>query len=353
MQVLLLSIMAKSGVFTHVRDLSVSLRKAGVKPILGLINSEKAKKAFKIQEKDFVQMEKMLQGMNIPYFLYENENDLKQQIIGKQLEIVHAHSPMVMSTAGRIANELNIPYVITLHGVLAWNKLYPRNMKKATKIIAIGPEVAKSAGESNQHKTTIIYNGVDLERFYPAGDFECRENPLRILWLGRTRGAAAQGAECLTRAIRLLQQQGLQLETKALGFAGDAKIEVMKTYGWVFDPVPYLQWGHLVFARGRALREAMACGSAGFLLAEGYGGRVREDWFGNGRMPQLSGTNKHGAQKLNVFQIADDILYFYQHREELAEARKEARRIAECYFDVRFMAERTCQVYAEALKSFK
>ena len=44
MQVLLLSIMAKSGVFTHVRDLSVSLRKAGVKPILGLINSEKAKK---------------------------------------------------------------------------------------------------------------------------------------------------------------------------------------------------------------------------------------------------------------------------------------------------------------------
>ena len=95
----------------------------------------------------------------------------------------------------------------------------------------------------------------------------------------------------------------------------------------------------------------MACGSAGFLLAEGYGGRVREDWFVTADAAIKEPISMRA--KANVFQIADDILYFYQHREELAEARKEARRIAECYFDVRFMAERTCQVYAEALKSFK
>ena len=38
---------------------------------------------------------------------------------------------------------------------------------------------------------------------------------------------------------------GTAVGNKSTGFDSDAKIEVMKTYGWVFDPVPYLQWGHL------------------------------------------------------------------------------------------------------------
>lgn len=347
MQILLLSIMARCGVYTHVRDLAISLQKLGISPILGLINSAKARKTFRISNADFVEMAKLLQG--IPYFCYENDSELLREIKSKQIKLVHAHSPLVMSTAHNLSALLNIPYVITLHGVLNWSRLYPQSMKEATKIIAIGPEVAKSAGEENMRKTTIIFNGVDLDRFCPAANFQCKEGPLRILWVGRTNGSASHGAECLTGAIRLLQNRGLQLETKALGFATGANIKGLESCGWVYDPVGHLQWGHLVFGRGRALREAMSCGNAGFLLAQGYGGRIKEDWFKQGRMPQLSGSYKHGAKELDSFQLAEDILYFHLHRQKLAEARSEARKIAEKYFDGKIMSKQTYDVYREAL----
>lgn len=350
MQVLLLSIMARCGVFTHVRDLALSLQKNGIRPVLGLINSQGARESFKISEADFAEMEKLLEG--IPYFCYESDLDILREIKNQQVSLVHAHSPLVMSTALNLSRQLNIPYVVTLHGALNWSKLYPQNMKKATKIIAIGPEVAKSAGMENLKKTTTIYNGVDLERFSPATDYQYADGPLHILWLGRTNGPASQGAGFLAEAISKLQKQGVQLQAKALGYASGASIRGMEACGWVYDPVPFLQWGHLVFARGRALREAMACGNAGFLLAQGYGGRINQAWFTGGRIPQLSGSTKHGAKQLDSSMLADEILYYYLHRQELAAARCEARKIAETYFDVHIMGEQTCAVYEEALTSF-
>lgn len=347
MRVLLLSIIAKCGVYTHVRELAMYMQKLGVEPVIGLIHNHGTMRKFKTTETD---LEAMIGSLReIEYFFYESDEDLLKQVVSMEINIVHAHSPLVITAAMKVSDKLNIPFVMTLHSVINWPMLHPTAMEKADCIIAIGPEVAKSAGSRYQEKVHIVLNGIDLEHYKPAQNITFN-GALRIIWVGRTNGAASMGAQYLARAVRILRKKGIPVEAKIIGYAVGANITGMKNCGWAHDPLPHLHWSHIVFARGRALREAMACGNVGFLIGQGYGGMIREDRFEENRQPQLSGSIKHGCVKLNVSMIIKDILYFHRHRRELAEARKAARRIAEMHFDARIMTEHTCNVYQKALK---
>lgn len=347
MKVLLLSIIAKCGVFTHVRELSLYLQKLGIKPVIGFIHNERTISKFKLTDTDLQAMIKSLNG--IKHFFYESNEDLLDKISDMKISLVHAHSPLTFAAAMKVSDNLNIPFVITLHSTLDWSKLHPISMKKADCIIAIGPEVAKSAGSSYQEKVHIIFNGIDLERYKPYENTSIN-GPLRIMWMGRTNGEVSQGAQCLARAVRILKKKEIPIEAKIIGYAVGADVGGLKNYNWVHDPLPYLQRNHIVFARGRALREAMACGNVGILVGQGYGGIVREDWFENGKKPQLSGSLKHGCKKHDVSLIMKDILFFHRNRTELAKARKTSRRIAEMHFDARLMAEQTYNVYKKAIE---
>ena len=350
MRILLLSIVAKCGVFTHVRDLAFHLQKRGLEPVIGMVHNPATKNLFKVSEMDIQAMEASLEG--IPRFYYSSGKSLLDQIRDKEFTLIHSHSPLTLPTAMALAGYMDIPFVVTLHGVIHWSKHYHHELSAAKGIIAIGPEVAKSAGPEFQDKIHIIYNGIDTEHFRP-GDNSSYDNTLRIVWLGRTSGAASSGAEYLAKAIQMLRRQGADIEAKVIGHPLGANVRGMEVCGWAHDILPYLQWSHMAFARGRALREAMACGNAGFLLAEGYGGLVRPKWFQNGNHVQLSGALKHGFSKLNVSQIAKDILFFYQNRDYLEKARNIARKIAVEYFDINNMVDDTCKIYEHAIRLYE
>lgn len=347
MRILMLSIIAKCGVYTHVRELAEALKKQGIDPVLGLINNENTMRNFKLKPEDQAVMEASLR--ETPYFLYKSDEDLLMKTQDSQFALIHAHSPIVLSGAAKLAKKQNIPFVITLHGILNWTTLHHSPMELADRIIAIGPEVAKSAGTCFQDKIEIIYNGIDTEHFVPVKPRNYN-GPLRILWIGRTSGAASQGAGCLSRSLRLLRGIGVPVQAILVGHALGADTREMKIAGWVHDPLPYLQWSHMVFGRGRALREAMACGNAGFLIGQGYGGLVQSHWFEQGRQPQLSGSLKHGAQKLNTAVLAREIYYYHTHRDALERAGSEAISTAQKNFSAVQMAEKTCAVYYGARK---
>jgi len=263
LKILFLSIIAKCGVFTHVRELALYMQKLGIQPVIGFIHNSDTVRMFKVTKKDMDAMNESLRG--IPYFLYESDEDLLQRTNNMQIDLLHAHSPIVLSAAMKVSNKLNIPYVITLHGVSNWSKLHNRAMEQAKGIIAIGPEVAKSAGIEYQKKIQIIFNGIDIEHYKP-GNIEKTNEPLRIIWMGRTNGPSADGAAYLARAIRILGKKGISVDAKIVGYASGANTVGMQNCGWIHDPLIYLQNNHIVFARGRALREAMACGNVGFLI---------------------------------------------------------------------------------------
>lgn len=347
MRILILSIISKCGVFTHVRELALYMNKLGIEPVIGLIHNAKTARMFKLTEAD---LDAMIHSLSkLDYFLYDSDENLLEQISSQQIDLVHAHSPLVFAASLKTSQKLHIPFVITLHSVLNWGKLYPTAMKEAQCIIAIGPEVAKSAGKMYQDKVQIIFNGIDID-YYKPDNTNILYGPLRIIWMGRTNGAAARGVIYLAHAIYILKEKGIPIEAKIIGHAGSTSTKAMEDSGWVYNPLPYLQWSHIVFARGRALREAMACGNAGLLIGQGYGGLVEPAWFLNNKTPQLSGSLKHGYARLSVAKIYKDILFFHKHRFALEEIRKIARKIAEENFDVRKMAEQTFCVYQTAIQ---
>ncbi|NLM52612.1 MAG: glycosyltransferase family 4 protein [Firmicutes bacterium] len=347
MQILMLSIFAKCGVFTHVRDLAVYLQKLGLNPVIGFIDNKKCRKKFALSSEDRTAMIKTLD--NVPFFFFATAGELKKQLKRQKPNLIHAHSPFVLNFGQELAEQLKVPYVITLHGVLAWAKRYRAPINAADMIIAVGTETAKSLGRAYRYKSKVIFNGIDLNYFRPPlqRDFT---GPLRVLWLGRVSGKAALGVECLSEAVGRLRREGIAVEAKAIGNVGGAKITNLEYCGWVHDLLPALQWGQVAFARGRALREAMACGNAGFLLAQGYGGPVTAELFGGKQLPLLSGERKHGAEKLNPVRIAEDLKKLHYNRHLLAEKCLEARQIAKKHFDVEKMVKETLFVYEEAVK---
>jgi len=348
LQILFLSIIAKCGVFTHVKELAFSLQRLGIRPVIGIIHNLNTSRLFKLTKKDMEAMIDSLQG--IDYFLFESDEDLINKIEGMDFQLVHAHSPIVLTSAIKAAQKLNAPYVMTLHGVANWSKLHASAMEQAKAIIAIGPEVARSAGLEFQDKVRIIFNGIDTEHFKPGGS-KITDEPLKVLWMGRTNGPTANGVTYLARAIRALRKKGIPIEAKVIGHALGADIGEMEACGWVHDPIAHLQRSHIVFARGRALREAMACGNIGFLIGEGYGGMVKKNWFEENKKPILSGSPKHGYAELDSIEIMKDIVYFYHRRDLLEIGRNIARTIAIENFDIKGMVQDTISVYKEALKS--
>jgi glycosyltransferase involved in cell wall biosynthesis len=346
LQVLFLSIMAKCGVFTHVRDLAVHLQNIGVKPLIGFIHDANARILFQTSKSDLDVMEHSLGG--IPCFYFESRADLIAKLSDREIQMVHAHSPLVFQHAAFIKSKLGIPLIITLHGIMNWSRPYSDTLRFADRVIAIGPEVAASSGNEFRKKVRIIFNGIDTE-YYKPNENKITDQTLRLVWIGRTSGSAARGVGCLAASINMLRKKGIPIEAKIIGNPIGPNLHGLEYHGWIHDPLPILQWSSIAYGRGRSLREAMSCGNAGFLLAEGYGGLVTSKWFEHGRQPQLSGSLKHGCAELDPIQIAKDMLYFHKNRESLQAAGVEARKIAEDYFDIRKMAAETKKLYEEAL----
>ena len=98
MQVLFLSIMAKCGVFTHVRDLVVHLPEYWCKALIGFIHDANARILFQTSKSDLDVMEHSL-GYSC-YF--ESRADLIAKLSDREIQMVHAHSPLVFQHAAFI-----------------------------------------------------------------------------------------------------------------------------------------------------------------------------------------------------------------------------------------------------------
>jgi glycosyltransferase involved in cell wall biosynthesis len=344
MKVIITTIMVRSGVLTHVCDLANHLHAFGVQVGVAVIKSDKALRSFRLTEQEMFFLSAKFKS-EVPVFFYADTKDLLDLCYSFGAQLLHAQSPLTFATSRAVARNLSIPLVVTLHGVLNWTKLYRETLSCAAGIIAVGPEAARFVGNEYTHKLTVIVNGVDLERFCPAQPDAVVDGPLRLMWFGRTNVPTSNGVTFLDRAVGELITQGLSVEAGLLGYATKAETYYLKKYGWSDNPLPYLQQTQLVFGRGRALREAMACGCAGFLLGEGYGGLVSPDWFEDGRFTPLSASVKHGFRLPDEKVITSDILPLYHDRELLYRLRLEARSTAVRFFGVQRMVEATVSVY--------
>ncbi|HHX75721.1 MAG TPA: glycosyltransferase family 4 protein [Firmicutes bacterium] len=350
MNVLLTTILVRSGVLTHVWDLVKHLRTSGVNVSVAVIKTPYIMSALKLTDSE---LEKLLGPIaGVPFRFYGDRWELAGFARDVRPQLVHAHSPLCFPTSAALAVALDVPLVLTLHGATYWQRAYPQILAQACRIIAIGPEVARSAGETQRGKIRIIYNGIDVDHFVPGSSLLTAEQPLQILWYGRVNQPSSRGAAMLDQAAAALSAAGTPVRFRAAGHASGVSFTAIKQEGWVENTLPLLQQSHVVFGRGRALREAMACGCIGYLLGEGYGGRVDPSWFQSG-YPSLSAAVRHGYPPAGAEALlADMALLLASSPGRIQKLRLEARQIAEEYFDAKEMVSAVCDVYRECLSAY-
>lgn len=121
---------------------------------------------------------------------------VRRAIARHRPDIVHVHEPLIPPVswaAVRSAKALGIPIVGTFHAHYPDGCYHYRLFEKALNPffekldarIAVSPTAAHTAAEYFPADYRVIPNGVDVERFRPAGD---SRNPNEILFVGRPDG---------------------------------------------------------------------------------------------------------------------------------------------------------------------
>lgn len=335
MKILFTSILCQAGLMTHVRDLAGYLERQGVGVALAF------------QEPGFVAgeaKEELLAQLSPaqPCLLYQTREELREFALSQHCELIHAHSHATFKNAAAVGQELGIPLVVTLHSIYRWERRFKRELAAAERIIAVGPGQAQGV-PSFRHKVELIPNGIDLKTFIPAEE-EDNSGKIRVLWYGRVHGSCSRGLRVLDQ---LAPELPPSLELSALGSA-DFIPRNIPLLPWTTNPVPHLQRAHLTFAQSRALREAMACGSVGILLGAGYGGRVTEKFLVEHDFT-VDAFYRYHLPKPRYQILLSDLVALAEHP-RLDALRREARSLAEQYFDLETMGRKTLAVYSSVLQ---
>src|SRR6202030_3060681 len=129
-------------------------------------------------------------------------------------DLIHAHAALPCGHAAAvIADRLSIPFVVSVHGLDAfftnqtgavigsWCKRVAENVyRSAAAVICISEKVREQVlsalPASTETKTAVIYNGVDLEMFYPGME---SKSPQVVLSVGNL--IAIKGHASLLRAF--------------------------------------------------------------------------------------------------------------------------------------------------------
>ncbi len=336
MQILLTTILCKSGLSTHVWDLADSLTARGITVSIGLQT---------ISDVNYEKYGPWLERINhLPYFFYKTNDELLYRTAQLQPNLVHAHSPLVFSSSVHAAIRSSVPLIITLHSPFPLEKWYPLTLLTARWIIAVGP-IQKESVPSYSSKTVVIPNGIDLTRYQPKSSVP--NSHLKLCWFGRVHGAAAEGITHLNQALHLVRRSGTALSAYFVGSGPDAAKDAFINIGWLNDPVSFLQETQVTFGHGRSLREAMACGSIGYLLGAGYGGRVTEEFIRTYQHLDAFPQYKLAPAKPEL--LAAHILELIDHPEMIPHLQKEARQMALQYFDLEDMTDSILSLYSETI----
>jgi teichuronic acid biosynthesis glycosyltransferase TuaC len=146
-------------------------------------------------------------------FLYANLISRVRKLHRSQrIDLIHAHAALPCGhAAALLSRELNIPFVVTVHGLDAffdnqvhgypgrWCKSVARFVyRSASRVICISDKVAERVvdGAGASASTRVIYNGVDTQMFSPSST-DCLSNT--ILSVGNL--IPIKGHELLLRAL--------------------------------------------------------------------------------------------------------------------------------------------------------
>ena len=160
----------------------------------------------------------------------------------RPIDVIHAHSALPCGhAAALLSRHLNIPFVVTLHGLDVFNTCFlggaPAAWRRrasvdvyraASTVICISKRVQRLLQDGMQKdvRSVVVYNGTDTNFFAPAPGAEPSPQGQEILIVGNL--LVGKGHELVLRAIRQLGASFPQLHCRIIGDGPDrARFEAL------------------------------------------------------------------------------------------------------------------------------
>lgn len=283
---------------------------------------------------------------------------LKKIIKREKFELVHINTTYSYF-AQIVAEKCQIPCVWHLREFLEedqGNRIWNRKkgyqiISKADKVIAISKGVYnKYSSIIPKSKLCMIYNGIDVSKFYFPEKKIFQEKNVTFLFLGGLyRG---KGVENIIEAFRVLLQEGLeqvQLQIVGKGEEEQQLKQLVADYGisttvhfkgYSETPEFYYKQADVVFmgskaeAFGRVTIEAMLSGN----LVIGAD---------TGATPELIQGNTYGVlyEYGNIASICNKVKYVLDNKEEMQKVADKARKMAYSAFSAETNARKIYELY--------
>lgn len=290
-----------------------------------------------------------------------DRSEIEGLIMGKDVDLVHAHSFQAAKLALAARRRLGVPAATTLHSP---DQRLPNADCRLMSFIAVSREIGELlAGRGVPH--VVIENGVDLERFIPASSGPPTQGPgqtpsrgqaprqdgtpsdapnrqsrprsrrrLRVLYLGRVSPAKTQGLLAVEKALAYRED----IELRYISNWAPGKKE--RPLSSVEDE---LREADLVFSTGRGIREAMACGAPAAVLGAFWDGLVTQENVDDLEWCNFSG--RATRQPPSPERIAFTVRELLTRPRLRAELKTFGPQLAARRWDARTMAHKTLEVY--------
>ncbi|MCK9524630.1 MAG: glycosyltransferase family 4 protein [Limnochordia bacterium] len=181
-------------------------------------------------------------------------------------DFIHGQSSTLFQRAQLLSFRLDLPYILTCHGLGFNQARYRYLLMDASAVIAIGPNVAREIEHLNS-QVIVIPNGVDTQRFIPPeGDKSPRKT---IVYIGRLERKRIEALRHLAKAHQEVTRGPLKIISN-----WDPGIAKTIFKPWQADLVPHFQNAGIVAACGRTAREALSSGCAVLLMQQSYDGTI-------------------------------------------------------------------------------
>jgi len=153
----------------------------------------------------------------------------------RSIDVIHAHSALPCGhAAALLSRHLNIPFVVTLHGLDVFNTCFlggvPAEWRRkasidiyraARTVICISQRVQRFLrdGMQNNVRSTVVYNGTDTNFFSPASGRTQLGQEMEILVVGNL--LVGKGHELVLKAVRQLETSFQQVRCRIIGEGPD------------------------------------------------------------------------------------------------------------------------------------
>lgn len=154
--------------------------------------------------------------------------------VTKPIDVIHAHAALPCGhAAAMLSRRLNIPFVVTLHGLdvfntcftsgipAAWRRKASLDVYRAARtVLCISGKVQEilKAGTTEEIRSTVVHNGVDPILFSPNPVAEDPSDP-EILMVGNLH--RSKGHELVLKAIATLKPSFPEIRCRIIGEGPD------------------------------------------------------------------------------------------------------------------------------------